>query len=303
VTLEHHALVNELPEYREMIHRLKLEDPEFHELFDAYHELDRRIYRIEQDIEPVEDELRTQLKRRRVLLKDRLYARLEEASRGGLVRPEAVRVECGVAVLDGDLEIPEQAQGLVVFVHGADSSRWSPRNRFVARALRRARLATLLFDLRTEKEAEADLLAAQSQLDVGRDAERLVGTIDWLGRQEPTRALPLGLFGAGSGGAAALLAAVRRPNRVGALVARGALLDRAAEALPRVRVPTLLVVGARDEPALALHRDLPAPLQAEIRLEIVRDAGPLFEAPGTLSELARLAAKWFSQHLASRPRS
>jgi len=303
MTLEHHALVKEFPEYREMIHRLKLEDPEFREIFDVYHELDRRIYRIEQDIEPVEDELRAQLKRRRVLLKDRLCARLEEASRGRLVRPEAVRVECGVALLDGDLEIPHEAQGLVVFAHGADSSRWSPRNRFVARALRQVRLATLLIDLQTEEETEANLLAARSQLDIGRDAERLVGTIDWIGRQEPTRGLPLGLFGAGSGGAAALLAAVRRPSRIGALVARGALLDRAAEALPHVRVPTLLVVGARDEPALALHRDLHARLQAESRLEIVRDAGPLFEATGTLTELTRLAAEWFSRHLASHPRA
>ncbi len=297
--LDHHPLVKELPELREEIHRLKLEDPEFRELFDAYHELDRRVYRIEQDIELVEDALAAQLKRRRVLLKDQLHARLLDARHGQPASPAAVRIDCRGLELDGELQVPARARGLVVFAHGADSSRFSPRNRGVARALRGARFATLLFDLRKEAEAEAELLAGGAVLDVERDAERVAAAADWARREEATQGLPLGLFGAGTGGAAALLAAVRRAGVVRAVVCRGARLDLAAEALVQVRAPTLLVVGGRDEATLALHRERLARVRSGLRLELVPQAGPLFEEPGALDALARLSASWFAEHLAS----
>ena len=299
MTLDHHPLVKELPELREEIHRLKLQDSEFRELFDAYHELDRRIYRIEQDIEPVQDALAAQLKRRRVLLKDRLHARLLDSRHGQPAIRAAVRIDSRGVELDGELQVPERARGLVVFAHGADSSRFSPRNRGVARALREARFATLLFDLCKEAEAEAELLAGRDVLGIERDAERIAGAIDWLRREEEPQGLPLGLFGAGTGGAAALLAAVRRASVVRAIVCRGARLDLAEEALARVHAPTLLVVGGRDRATLALHRERLVRSRSWLQLEVVPQAGPLFEEPGALDALARLAVGWFREHLPS----
>jgi dienelactone hydrolase len=214
----------------------------------------------------------------------------------------AVRVDAGKVFLDGDLGLPPDARGLVLFAHGSGSGRHSTRNRAVARALRGAGLATLLIDLLTPEEEAVDTYTAQLRFDIGMLADRLVGTLRWLGHDPDTKALPVGLFGASTGGGAALVAAAEAPERVGAVVSRGGRPDLAGPALPRVGVPTLLIVGGNDTPVIALNRQAFAQLGgAEKQLEIVPGASHLFEEPGTLDIVARLAADWFVRHLGPRP--
>ncbi|HEV8638604.1 MAG TPA: alpha/beta fold hydrolase [Chloroflexota bacterium] len=213
-------------------------------------------------------------------------------------RIHAVTVPADAVRLEGDLALPASRRGVVLFAHGSGSSRHSPRNRFVAEVLQSAGLATLLLDLLTQDEEAVDLRTAHLRFDIGLLAERLVAATDWLGQQEATRDLPIGYFGASTGGGAALVAAADRPQVVGAVVSRGGRPDLAGEALPRVRAPTLLIVGGRDHPVIQMNEEALAQLRCQKRLEIVPGATHLFEEPGALEEVARLARTWFEMHLA-----
>jgi len=204
--------------------------------------------------------------------------------------------------LAGDLEIPENAAAIVAFAHGSGSSRRSPRNREVAAVLHDAGLATLLFDLLTEEEAEADAYSRRYGFDIPLLADRLVGATDWLTAEPRTRGLRLGYFGASTGAAAALVAAAERPHVVGAVVSRGGRPDLAEDALRRVQAPTLLIVGGQDAPVIDLNRQALAQIKAPRRLEIVRNATHLFEEPGALEDVSRLAQRWFDEHLIAHPR-
>jgi len=208
-----------------------------------------------------------------------------------------VRV-AGTVTLEGDLAVPEGAVGVVLFAHGSGSSRHSPRNRHVASRLQESGLATLLVDLLTEREEAEDRDTAHLRFDIGLLSERLVGATDWLGQDARTARLPVGYFGASTGGGAALVAAALRPDRVGAVVSRGGRPDLAGESLPVVRAPTLLIVGGDDRPVIGLNESALARLGSPVkRLEIVPGASHLFEEPGKLNEVARLAADWFTRHL------
>jgi putative phosphoribosyl transferase len=220
---------------------------------------------------------------------------MTEASR----EESLVRVTAGSVTLEGNLGVPEGARGVVLFAHGSGSSRHSSRNRFVARLLREAGLATLLIDLLTTEEEAVDVRTAHLRFDIGMLAERLVGATDWLKQNEDTSDLRVGYFGASTGGGAALVAAAEKAGAVGAVVSRGGRPDLAGEALPHVRTPTLLVVGGNDVPVIGMNEEAMARMgNAEVRLEIVPGATHLFEEPGTLEEVARLARDWFLRHLA-----
>jgi pimeloyl-ACP methyl ester carboxylesterase len=209
----------------------------------------------------------------------------------------SVDVACGAVTLKGDLTVPEDATGLVAFAHGSGSSRLSPRNRYVAGVLQDGGLATLLFDLLTPEEEEIDLRTRQLRFDIPLLAHRLVGATDWLTRDEDAGHLPLGYFGASTGAAAALIAAARRPERVGAVVSRGGRPDLAIPELPGVRAPTLLIVGGLDHTVIAMNRGALLHLGGQKRIEIVEGATHLFEEPGTLEHMAVLARDWFLRHL------
>lgn len=208
-----------------------------------------------------------------------------------------VRVGTGGVVLDGGFAVPDGARGVVLFAHGSGSSRHSPRNRFVAEALREGALATLLLDLLSPEEEAADARTRQLRFDIALLAERLVGAIDWLAHQAAARGLPVGIFGASTGGGAALVAAAERPDAVGAVVSRGGRPDLAGDALPMVRAPSLLIVGGDDEAVLGLNRRAMARMSAPVTLEIVPGATHLFEEPGALEQVARLARDWFVRYL------
>jgi putative phosphoribosyl transferase len=221
-------------------------------------------------------------------------------------RVATVDVSAGPVALGGALVVPPRARGIVVFAHGTGSGRFSPRNRAVARTLNKASLATLLIDLLTAEEEEADLRTAELRFDVGLLGERVVAAIDWLaldasvGDLPPSLGrLPVGCFGASTGAAAALIAAARRPARVAAVVSRGGRPDLAGDVLARVTAPTLLIVGGRDTEVLRLNRVAQQRLGGESRLEIVPGAGHLFEEPGALDRVAELARDWFVAHLVS----
>lgn len=210
-----------------------------------------------------------------------------------------VQVAAGAVQLEGSLAVPEGPQGVVLFAHGSGSSRHSSRNRYVAGVLQDAGLATLLVDLLTSSEEEVDLRTRHLRFDIGMLADRLVGATEWLGRQPETSSLQVGLFGASTGGGAALVAAARRPQSIGAVVSRGGRPDLAGEALGSVRAPTLLIVGGDDVPVIGMNREAMAAMRddVEVKLEIVPGASHLFEEPGTLEEVAGLARDWFLQHL------
>jgi dienelactone hydrolase len=206
--------------------------------------------------------------------------------------------------LQGHLTVPDSATGAVVFAHGSGSSRHSPRNRFVAGVLQRAGLATLLVDLLTAKEEDTDRRTAHLRFNIDLLSGRLVGIVHWLLVDPRTIGLPVGAFGASTGAAAALIAAAREPERVSAVVSRGGRPDLAGIDLPRVRAPTLLIVGGEDHEVLELNRDAlrALHLSSESRVEIVAGAGHMFEEPGTLEQVAHLAAAWFARHLAAAER-
>jgi putative phosphoribosyl transferase len=212
-----------------------------------------------------------------------------------------VRIAIGPIILEGNLDIPDGAPAVVLFAHGSGSGRHSPRNRYVARVLRNAGLATLLMDLLTTDEEAMDIRTAHLRFDIPLLAKRLVGGTDWLRQAPETADFRIGYFGASTGAAAALVAAAKRPDTVGAVVSRGGRPDLAGDALPQVRAPTLLIVGGRDEPVITLNRQALAQLGArEKQLGIIPGATHLFEEPGALAEVARLATDWLTRHL-NRP--
>jgi pimeloyl-ACP methyl ester carboxylesterase len=202
---------------------------------------------------------------------------------------DELAIPAGDVVLAGDLVLPEDARGLVVFVHGSGSSRLSPRNRFVADRLNAAALGTLLFDLLTEGEARD----RANVFDIDLLTQRLVAVVSWLRGQPATAGLPIGLFGASTGAAAAICAAARTGRAVAAIVSRGGRPDLAEQSLAVVEVPTLLIVGSADAPVLALNREVRPLLGGPTRLEIIPGAGHLFEEPGALEQVSNLAANWF----------
>lgn len=209
----------------------------------------------------------------------------------------AVTITAEGATLAGDLSIPTDARGIVVFAHGSGSSRHSPRNRFVADTLRAGGLATLLMDLLTEAEEAEDVRTLALRFDIGLLARRLVGATDWLAQQPDTSALPVGYFGASTGAGAALVAAAERPDAVAAIVSRGGRPDLAGPSLASVRAPTLLIVGGSDAPVIEMNRDAMRQMSALTHLEIVPGATHLFEEPGALEQVATLARAWFAHYL------
>jgi putative phosphoribosyl transferase len=208
-----------------------------------------------------------------------------------------VIINAGPVSLEGNLVVPDGASGIVLFAHGSGSSRHSPRNRFVAQVLADAGLATLLMDLLTMEEESKDLYTARLRFDIKMLAERVVAATDWLKANPATAGLEIGYFGSSTGAAAALVASTERPYEVGAVVSRGGRPDLAGPVLDLVRAPTLLIVGGNDEQVIVMNQEALGLLQVEKELRIVPGATHLFEEPGTLEEVARLAAEWFSSHL------
>jgi dienelactone hydrolase len=214
-----------------------------------------------------------------------------------VVDQRLVRINTGSAELEGNLWAPESATGVVLFAHGSGSSRHSPRNRYVAEVLRQGGLATLLMDLLTAAEEREDARTARLRFDIALLAQRLASAIDWLVGNPATSHFRIGLFGASTGAAAALMAAVERPDAVGAVVSRGGRPDLALPVLDRLKAPTLLIVGSLDQPVIGMNREAFNHLQAEKRMEIVAGASHLFEEPETLETVASLARDWFRTHL------
>src|SRR5437879_3281154 len=208
-----------------------------------------------------------------------------------------VQIPAGSATLDGNLTTVDQTKAFVLFAHGSGSSRHSPRNQFVARTLNYAGLATLLFDLLTPEEESVDLYTRKHRFDIGLLAERLVCATKWAKEQKQTRALKIGYFGSSTGGGAALVAAAELPNEVRAVVSRGGRPDLAGEALPKVKAPTLLIVGGEDHVVIEMNEEARAKMKCECKIEIVPGATHLFEEPGALDKVAKLASDWFVKHI------
>jgi dienelactone hydrolase len=209
----------------------------------------------------------------------------------------SIQVPIGDQSLPGDLGMPSDPHGIVLFAHGSGSSRHSSRNQFVARTLERRDLATLLIDLLTPEEEVVDDRTAEYRFDIPMLAGRLVTIVDWLRGHKETASLPIGLFGASTGGGAALIAAAGRPREIAAVVSRGGRPDLAGEALGKVLTPTLLIVGGLDTPVIQMNRDAMKQMRGDVKLEIVPGATHLFEEPGTLERVAELAGNWFARHL------
>ncbi|MGM0576914.1 MAG: dienelactone hydrolase family protein [Myxococcota bacterium] len=215
------------------------------------------------------------------------------------MRKEEVVVQTAGVSLEGHLNLPDPPRGLVVFAHGSGSSRHSPRNNYVANELAEGGLATLLFDLLTAEEDEIDRVTRELRFDIPRLAERLEGAVHWCGAHESLGGLPVGLFGSSTGAAAALIAAADRPDVVKTVVSRGGRPDLAGEALPRVKASTLLIVGGRDEAVIGMNQEAASRMErSRHELEIVPGATHLFEEPGKLEQVARLARDWFVAELA-----
>ncbi len=208
-----------------------------------------------------------------------------------------VIVQAGKDQLGGNLTIPAESNAIVLFVHGSGSSRFSSRNRFVAKTLNDAGLATLLFDLLTAEEEEVDQYTREYRFDIPLLSRRLVNAIDWTKNFESTQALRIGLFGSSTGAAAALIGSTKRPKEVGAVVSRGGRPDLAGDALPNVRAPTLLIVGGDDSVVIQLNEEASKLLNVEQQIEIIPGATHLFEEPGKLELVAKLASNWFVKHL------
>jgi putative phosphoribosyl transferase len=208
-----------------------------------------------------------------------------------------VRIPVGPATLDGNLTIVDRATGLVLFVHGSGSSRHSPRNQFVARTLNNTGLATLLFDLLTPEEELIDMRTAELRFDIDLLAQRLVYATKWAKTQPQTRKLTIGYFGSSTGGGAGLVAAAQQPADVDAVVSRGGRPDLAGDYLPKVKAPTLLIVGGEDHVVIDLNEQARAQMRCQVKIDIVPSATHLFEEPGTLEQVAKLASNWFTRYL------
>ena len=209
----------------------------------------------------------------------------------------AIQIPDGRITLDADLRLPLKPAGLIVFAHGSGSSRHSRRNRDVAEALGAGGFATLLLDLLTSQEESIDQFTREFRFDIERLGRRVVAAVDWIAAQDELGAMSVGCFGASTGAAAALVAAAERPDRVRAVVSRGGRPDLAGEALPRVLAPTLLIVGGADEAVIQLNEAARSQISANVRLEIVPGATHLFEEPGALEQVSRLALEWFVEYL------
>jgi len=209
---------------------------------------------------------------------------------------QAVRIADGADMLDGDLHVPENATGIVVFAHGSGSSRFSSRNRHVAESLHRGPFATLLLDLLTREEEAIDVRTSQYRFDISRLARRVVAATDWATDHPALGERPIGLFGASTGAAAALIAAAERPD-LAAVVSRGGRPDLAGDALAVVRAPTLLIVGGDDEQVISLNEEAMRRMRAPVQLGIVPHATHLFEESGALEQVERLALDWFTRYL------
>ena len=215
-----------------------------------------------------------------------------------LVEHATVSIPAGEVVLQGDLSMPLKPKGVVLFAHGSGSSRHSPRNRYVAEALNEHSLGTLLVDLLTAEEEQEDEVTARLRFDIDLLTRRLVAITDWLATLPQVRGHEIGLFGASTGAAAALMTAAERPNLIKAVVSRGGRPDLAGSTASLVRAPTLLIVGGNDTPVIQMNRDAMALMNCKTELQIIPGATHLFEERGTLAQVASLAADWFTTHLA-----
>jgi dienelactone hydrolase len=208
-----------------------------------------------------------------------------------------VHIRAGPVIVEGNLTVPQSASGLVVFAHGSGSSRYSPRNQFVARVLNMAGLGTLLFDLLTPEEEIVDLRTREHRFNIEPLAVRLAHATKWANEDKRTRGLRIGYFGSSTGGGAALVAEAELPGAVGAVVSRGGRPDLAGDSLPKVRAPTLLIVGGQDPIVMDLNEQARAQMRCEVKVEIIPGATHLFEEAGTLERVAELASDWFVKHL------
>jgi len=221
---------------------------------------------------------------------------MRQATKAAIAQAKDVHIRSGDVQLRGDLSIPDGAQGVVLFAHGSGSSRHSPRNQFVARTIRDAGVGTLLFDLLTREEETVDMHTAHLRFDIALLAARLIDATYWI--KSDLDYLNVGYFGSSTGGGAALLAAAQLGDTIGAVVSRGGRPDLAGDALPKVQSPTLLIVGSLDYPVIEMNKAALARMQCEKELKIVTGATHLFEEPGTLEQVASLAAEWFQRNLA-----
>ncbi len=215
-------------------------------------------------------------------------------------RKKEISIATNLVKLTGELVLPSQARGIVLFAHGSGSSRFSPRNRHTAQLLQQAGLATLLIDLLTTGEEKIDRYTQQFRFNIGLLSERLVDSSKWLQQNPSTKNLKIGYFGASTGSAAALLAAADFPEGVSAIVSRGGRPDLVGSALTRVQAPTLLIVGEKDFPTKELNRQAFYHLSADKEMAIVPAATHLFEEPGALDEVAKLTIQWFNRYLDAR---
>jgi dienelactone hydrolase len=210
---------------------------------------------------------------------------------------QVIDIPSGKVQLEGELKVPQRATGIVLFAHGSGSSRHSPRNQYVARTIREAGVGTLLFDLLTREEEAVDSYTGELRFNIEFLARRLVDATNWITTQPGTQHLRIGYFGSSTGAAAALLGAVELPNIVSAVVSRGGRPDLAGDVLPKVKAPTLLIVGGNDDVVIGLNEEAYAQLTCEKELKIVPGATHLFEEPGTLEQVARFASEWFKNKL------
>ncbi len=213
------------------------------------------------------------------------------------IRTVEVTLDIGKVCLQGELAIPRGSSGIVLFAHGSGSSRHSPRNQFVAKVLNNSGLSTLLFDLLTASEEKVDMKTRELRFNIPLLADRLVGVVDGLSKNSAVQDMKIGLFGASTGAAAALIAAAERPDIVSAVVSRGGRPDLAGTSLPKVAAPTLMIVGGDDEPVIKMNEAAGLRIQGIHRIEIVPGASHLFEEPGTLEAVADLACQWFGHYL------
>lgn len=212
-----------------------------------------------------------------------------------------VRIMLDNTAIEGDLAVPKGAKGIVVFAHGSGSSRFSPRNQYVAEVLNKAGIATLLIDLLTQEEEQIDIQTAQYRFDIERLADRLAHATEWVKENPSTRNLNIGYFGSSTGAAAALIAAAKQPRYIRAIVSRGGRPDLAMDYIPDVKAPTLFIVGGDDAVVIELNKKAMKIFPVENKLEIIQGATHLFEEPGKLEQVAKLAADWFQKQLKPDP--
>ncbi|HET6891494.1 MAG TPA: dienelactone hydrolase family protein, partial [Pyrinomonadaceae bacterium] len=223
---------------------------------------------------------------------------MAQAGQAQAVHAKDIQIRSGDVMLNGDLTIPEASHGIALFAYGSGSSRFSPRNQFVARTIQQAGIGTLLFDLLTQEEEIIDARTRHLRFDIGLLSQRLIDATYWIKGQFDE--LSIGYFGSSTGGGAALVAAAELGESVGAVVSRGGRPDLASDALPHVKSPTLLIVGGFDYPVIEINKKAFARLGCEKELKIVPGATHLFEEPGALEQVADLATDWFSKHLGAR---